>query len=344
MNASCAGGDREVIRFQPSTRPMLSVVVHTEEEFDWNGVYDRNAVGVTHMREIGRFQSVCDDAAIVPTYVVDYPIASQAEAFEPLRRFAFDGRALIGTHLHPWVSPPYEEPLTRRNSFPGNLPRRIEYDKLSRLTDQIVDTFGTRPTVYLAGRYGVGANTPDILTALGYEVDLSCCVPMDFSAEDGPDFSSFSSDPYWFGGGRRLLGLPCTGGFVGWLPAGQRLAHRLAIDPRVGRFRLSGVLARLRAVERLGLTPEVFVNAELRRLTRKLLRDGMRSFVFYLHSPSVSAGRTPYTRDDEDVRKLLANCADFFRFFKEELNGVAMTPLQVKAAVGAIPMGLHSEG
>jgi len=213
----------------------------------------------------------------------------------------------------------------------------MEYEKLSQLTDQISDTFGARPTVYLAGRYGVGANTPDILEALGYEVDLSCCVPMDFSAEDGPDFSSFTSDPYWFGGGRRLLGLPSTGGFVGWLPGGKRLAHRVAMDPRVGRLRLSGVLARLRAVERLGLTPEVFVKAELLRLTQKLLREGVRAFVFYLHSPSVSAGRTPYTRDDEDVRKLLANCAAFFRFFKEELNGVSKTPLEVKAAADANP-------
>jgi hypothetical protein len=312
---------------------MLSVVVHTEEEFDWNDGYNRNAVGVTHMREIGRFQSVCDAAAIVPTYVVDYPIASQPEGFEPLRRFAAAGRALIGAHLHPWVSPPYEEPVTRRNSFPGNLPRQMEYEKLSRLTDQISVTFGGRPTVYLAGRYGIGANTPEILEALGYEVDLSRCVPMDFSTEDGPDFSPFTSDPYWFGGGRRLLGLPCTGGFVGWLPAGKRLAHRVATDPRVGRLRLSGVLARLRAVERLGLTPEVFVNAELRRLTKRLLRKGLRVFVFYLHSPSVSAGRTPYTRDDEDVRKLLANCAAFFRFFKDDLNGASMTPIEIKAAI-----------
>ena len=108
-----------------------------------------------------------------------------------------------------------------RNSYPGNLPRELEREKLARLTDRITERFGTRPTVYLAGRYGLGPNTATILEELGYEVDLSPCVPMDFTADGGPDYSGATNHPYWFGEGRRLLGLPCSGDFVGWMPGNR---------------------------------------------------------------------------------------------------------------------------
>ena len=165
--------ERELIRLDPASRPILVVVIHTEEEFDWDKPHDRNATGVAHMRHIDRAQNVFDEFGIVPNYVVDYPIATQAEAFGPLKVYADAGRALIGAHLHPWVSPPHEEEVNARNSYPGNLPRALEHEKLRMLTEQIAAAFGTRPQTYLAGRYGFGPNTGEILESLGYEVDIS---------------------------------------------------------------------------------------------------------------------------------------------------------------------------
>ena len=124
---------RELIHINPETKPILVVVIHTEEEFDWSKPHDRNATGVTHIRHIDPAQRVFDEFGIVPNYVVDYPIAAQAEAFGPLKVYADAGRALIGAHLHPWVSPPFDEELNARNSYPGNLPRALEQEKLSLL-------------------------------------------------------------------------------------------------------------------------------------------------------------------------------------------------------------------
>ena len=321
---------RELIHVPAASRPILSVVIHTEEEFDWEGKFDRSATGVTHLRHMYRVQEVCDTYGLVPTYVVDYPVAAQEAGYRPLREFAADGRALIGAHLHPWVSPPHTEEVCPRNSYPGNLPRGLEYEKLARLTESIAASFGRRPTVYLAGRYGFGPNTAAILEELGYEVDVSAFVPMDFTADHGPDYSSYTNHPYWFGNRRRLLGLCCTGAFVGWLPAAKRLAHRLVSHPRLRWARLGGVLSRLRALERIALTPEGFHPAELRRLSRSLLKQGFRVFVFCFHSPSVHPGFTPYVRDEQDLRAFLATCHDYFAFFRKELNGVAMTTLEIR--------------
>ena len=212
---------RKLIHLPADTRPILTVVIHTEEEFDWGKPYDRRATGVEHMRHIERAQAIFDEYGIVPNYVIDYPIASQDIAIRPLKAFADSGRALIGAHLHPWVSPPFGEEVNVRNSYPCNLPRALEADKLGRLTEKIAESFGASPLTYLAGRYGFGSNTGRILEDLGYQVDISPAVPIDFSADGGPDYSAYSSDPYWFGEKRKLLGLPGTRWLRG-LAAGRR--------------------------------------------------------------------------------------------------------------------------
>jgi hypothetical protein len=322
--------ERELIHIDPESRPILVVVIHTEEEFDWGKPHDRKATGVAHMRHIDRAQSVFDSFGIVPNYVVDYPIAAQAEAFGPLKVYADAGRALIGAHLHPWVSPPFDEELNARNSYPGNLSHALEQEKLRVLTGRIAEAFGAPPLTYLAGRYGFGPNTGEILEALGYEVDISAAASIDYSADGGPDYSGYTSDPFWFGHSRRLLGLPGSGGYVGWLRAGGTPLYRRLTQPWLRRARVSGAVARLRLLERIRLSPEDYSEPEMRRLTQSLMADGVRVFVFSFHSPSVMPGGTPYVRSDADLKRFLEKCRRYFDFFLRELGGTAMTPLGVK--------------
>src|SRR5262249_44743609 len=53
--------ERELIELPRETRPILTVVVHTEEEFDWGKPHDRNATSVQHMRHIGHAQRIFDE-------------------------------------------------------------------------------------------------------------------------------------------------------------------------------------------------------------------------------------------------------------------------------------------
>jgi len=39
------------------------------------------------------------------------------------------------------------------------------------------------------------------------------------------------------------------------------------------------------------------------------------------HSPSLEPGNTPYTRSEEDVRRLLDWLDEFYTFFREETGG-----------------------
>ena len=311
------------------TRPILSVVIHTEEEFDWNREHSRTEIGVEHMRHIGRAQEIFDAYGIVPNYVIDYPIASQPLGYEILRRYQNEGRALIGTHLHPWVSPPLSEPLTRANTYPGNLPRELEYQKLRLLTETIEHNFGRRPLTYLAGRYGNGPNSAAILEELGYEVDISIAPPIDYSSDGGPDYSGYTADPFWFGRERKLLGLPGGGSYAGWLKSAGTPFYRLITHPKLNWARLPGITSRLRAFERIRLSPEDYTLAEMQRMTRAMLNEGQRIFVFSFHSPSVHPGYTPYVRNEADLSRFLDKTRGYFEWFMRELNGQSMTPLEI---------------
>ena len=69
---------------------------------------------------------------------------------------------------------------------------------------------------------------------------------------------------------RKLLGLPGTGGYVGWLRAGGTPFYKAVTSPGMRRIRVGGVFARLRLVERIRLSPEDYSEPEMRRLTRTL--------------------------------------------------------------------------
>lgn len=321
------------MRLPASARPVLFVVVDTEEEFDWSASFDRRNTSVQHMLVIDSLQSVFDEFGVRPVYVCDYPIATQRESIDALSKIHGSGRCEIGAHLHPWVTPPHDEEVNAHNSYPGNLPRELELAKLRALTHALETNFGVRPRSYKAGRYGFGPHTAAALAELGYTVDLSPCPPFDLGADGGPDWSAFPVDPYWHGASGELLVVPTTGAYVGFARGLGHGFYRLTTSPALRGARVPGILSRLGAFERLHLSPEGYLGEHHRRITRTLLASGVRTFTFALHSPSVLPGCTPYVRTESDKRAFLDACRRYFEFFLRELGGVTMTPLEFRATL-----------
>jgi hypothetical protein len=314
-----------------SAPPALIVVVDTEEAFDWSAPFDPASRNVTHMASIHRVQEVFDELGVVPCYLVSYPIVAQDAGFGPLASYLEAGRAIVGAHLNPWVTPPHLEQLTPVNSYPGNLPRELEAAKLAALVAQIERALGVRPTIYKAGRHGKGPNTEAILEEEGFEIDMSPAPPMDYRAVGGPDYRRESPRPHRFGRNRRLLCLPGTGAFVGGLSGLGPALHPLLAHPAVGGLRPLAIASRLRLLERLRLTPEGFTLSEMLRLTRALLARGQRTFVLSFHSPSVVPGNTPYVRSDADLAAFLERLRGFLAAFQRDLHGCFVTPQALEA-------------
>jgi len=325
----------EVVRLPDHDAPILMVVVVAEEEFDWSKEFDRSATSVTAIPRLARAQAVFDEFGIVPTYPVDYPVVANDEAAGLLREIADDGRCVLGAHLHPWVTPPFEEEVCVSNSFPGNLDPRLEAEKLDVLLERMEGAFGKRPDVYQAGRYGFGPNTTEILRQRGFVIDLSATPPFDFGEQNGPDFSAVPPDPFWLDRPGGLLEIPMSGAYVGYVRRGSHRLYRTITSPTLRWARLPGILARLRAVERMRLTPEGLSLDDLRRLTRALLDRGTQVLAFSYHAPSLKPGCTPYVRSEAELERFQDCCRRFFEYVLGELGGVTMTPTEFRRrAVG----------
>lgn len=320
---------RKDITLPEEMPPQLVVVIDTEEEFDWSAEPDARANQVSAMAYIDRVQDIFNEYGVRPCYVIDYPVASQATGYALLKQFSEKGQCEIGAHLHPWVNPPQEEVLSRPNTYPGNLPESLERRKLEILRDTIKENLGVSPVAYKAGRYGFGPNTTGILQALGFNIDLSVCPPLDSRGDGGPDYRRFDAHPFWFGGAERpILELPCTGGFIGWASAAAIPLYEAALKFR--QFKAPGILSRLAAVDRLMLSPEGFSSAEHIKLSRALYNQGLRTFTWSFHSPSVVPGNTAYVQNDTQLREFLDSFRRFFDFFFNELDGEASTPTRIR--------------
>jgi len=311
--------------------PMLVVVVDTEAEFDWESACSRRAMGVGSVKCQYRAQRIFEKYGVRPTFVLDYPVSSTPEAYEIIRDLHRAGACEVGAHLQPWDNPPLVEQITDENSYPGNLPTGLEREKLVRLTRCIEANIGVRPRIYKAGRYGVGRATAGILAELGYEIDVSVVPGDNLSGEHGPDFSRCGASPYWFGADPALLEISFSTGYTGLFAYTGTLASMLTMNECLKTLHVPGILARLRLIERIKLTPEGISFEEQRRLTRALLRQGHRVFSFSYHSPSLAPGNTPYVRDEDDLRAFLQRIEQYLRFFIEEVGGRAATPFEIKA-------------
>jgi hypothetical protein len=314
-------GEARVMNPRRTTEPpRLVAVVHTEEEFDWNAPFARDAVATTHARHLDRGQALFARHGIKPIYAVGYPIARDPTAVAILRGYRAAGAATIGAHLHPWVTPPFDEPLGPATSYPGNLPAATERAKLETLTETIAEAFGERPRIYLAGRYGIGPNTAAILESLDYRVDLSPSPPFDFRAQGGPDFRDYGLAPRRLG---RILQVPHSAAHVGWLADWAGARALWAREDRLGRTvrRLTG---RTGLLSRVRLSPEGADLRALRGLVDTLLRQAVDPLVLSFHSPSLAAGFTPYVRTEADLQRFLATIDDFLGWFRQERGGVGI--------------------
>jgi len=312
-------------------RPLLCVIVDTEEEFDWCQPLSRANRSVTAIPAQARAQAVFARFNVVPTYAVTHPVASDPEAAGFLRGELEAGRCALGAHLHPWVTPPDAETVTPYTSYAGNLPADLERRKLAGLTETIAAAFGRRPRVFKAGRYGLGPNTPATLEALGYSVDASIVPYTSFAADGGPDFRAATPVPARLPGSRDVLALPLTVGFAGLLRGlGPRLQGPV-FAPRAVRWRLPGLLARSGLLERIRLSPEGARFRDHRRVTRALHAQGVRVFTYSYHSPSLAPGHTPYVRDAADLAAFLDDLTRYLAFFRETLAGLPVTPAELHA-------------
>ncbi len=314
-------------------KPTLLVTIDTEEEGLWSGTFQVRDNTVRNIRGVPRFQELCDEFAVRPTYLVDTPVAHDEEAVERLCGIQNGGRCEIGAHLHPWCAPPFEEEVNRRNSYLCNLPAELQREKLTRLTESIEEQFGRRPTSFRAGRYGLDIIGARILHELGYLVDSSVTPFTDHSHDDGPNFEDAPFQPYFIDGNELtranasgfMLEVPVSVGFNrSNFRATQALLKR-AKHPWLRSLHPVGVLDRLRIVQRLKFGPEQSNAAQMKRLADHYLKAGAPCVVMMFHSSSLVPGHSPYVPDARRLETFYSDLSETFEYCRGRLELTSQT-------------------
>ena len=315
--------------------PTLAVVVDTEAEFDWNQPFDRDQTAVANIQEQGRAQEIFDRYGLRPFYLVDYPVASDPAAVAVLSAYSQRGACHIGAHLQPWTTPPFDEDVTTYNSYVGNLPQELEEAKLVALRDRIVESFGTAPRSFKAGRYGLGATTFQTLAACGFTVDFSLMPGASYAATGGPDFRGIAPVPYTVAGaGAALLAVPMTRNYSGALAGRSSVGDFVGNTGWARRVGLPGIMARTGLLNCVPLSPEGVSADEACTLIDSMLRRGFRTFVLHYHSSSLLPGYTPYAQTTAERDTIVERISTIVRYFVEQRGGMPGLP-------GAVETRLH---
>ena len=285
-------------------RPLCALAVDAEEDFDWEHPVSSTKYSTECMRNLSDLQSIAGAYGLRPTYLLTYPVLEDEEAVRGLQRYFARGECDLGLQLHPWVTPPLEGPTTIDASFAGNLAPELEERKLLVLKGKFEARFGFSPTVYRAGRYGLGPFTAALLERHGFEVDVSLAPRTRATSEGGPDFQHFDCTPFWFGAHRRILELPLCRSLVGWGGRPAFACYQSLSPTQFPGPQLTSMLTRARAAERLTLSPEGNDFHAMSRLVHSLVKRRQAVMTVSLHSSSLALGRSPYVRSRADLHGL----------------------------------------
>lgn len=281
-------------------RPVCCLAIDAEEDFDWDLPVRHSSYSTKCMRRIADLREVTAAYGLRPTYLLTYPVLEDADVVRIIRHQHERGECDMGIQLHPWVTPPFDEP-SGEGSYLGNLADGVEEKKLVALMDRFRAVFGMMPVTFRAGRYGLSRVTTSLLERFGFTIDTSVAPRTDFRATGGPDFSAYECEAFWFGQERALLELPLCRSLVGWSGGWAPWLYEAAAAPSLSRWRPLSVLSRLRCAERITLSPEGNDYAAMWRFVRQRRSLGQTVFSLSFHSSSLWPGRNPYVRDRRDL-------------------------------------------
>jgi hypothetical protein len=317
-----------------SAAPSVLIGIDTEADDQWSA-RGRQQNEVQNAARLPALQQLCDEYAVRPTYLVTHEMATRDLSRGVLRDLLASGRCEIGTHLHPWSSPPFRPEDLTAHTYPHNLPPELLERQLRELTQTITSEIGVRPTTYRAGRNGFDGGTLPVLERLGYTVDTSVDPLFNERRKGGMRFAGAPLVPYHPAyddvtrpGGSSILEVPITAATLPRLPKPlEALYATLPAIPYRGALKRTG----LRAV---WLRPSYSSVPDMLRFASALHADRVPCFNIIFHSSELLPGGSPYTPDEASVTRFLSDLRRLLEHLKG-LGAVGRTYAEFGAAWAA---------
>jgi len=309
----------------------IFITIDTEED-SWDQ-WRRNENPVENVKRLTMLQEIFNRYRAIPTYLVNFPVVNDEESCRVIKGLYHNHGCEIGTHIHPWNTPPFLEDINARNSMICNLPEKLIYEKIGRLHCLIKNRLGLEPKCFRAGRWGFGPVVGKCIFELGYQIDTSITPFVDWTYENGPDFTEASPFPYRFNPveilrkdpNGPLLEIPPTIGFLQKNFGRCARFRKWVLSSRLSRYHFLGFIDRLRLINFRWLSPELSSSLDMIRLARSFIAQGHRCLSMSFHSNSLLPGSNPFVRNDRELDVFLSNIALFLEFASE--NDFEFSPL-----------------
>ena len=308
------------------------VGIDTEADDQWSE-QGRREMAVRNAERLPELQRLFERFGVRPSYVVTWEMATRDTSAAVLRELRAGGRCEIGTHLHPWSSPPFRPEDLAGHSYPHNLPPELLERQLRELTAVIEERIGVRPTSYRAGRNGFDGRTLPILEQLGYTVDTSVDPLFNERRKRGMLFAGAPLDPYHPDpsdvcrpGASKILEIPISSATQPSLPKPLE-----ALYARLEPIRWRGGLKRL-GLRPVWLRPSYTALPDALRFAERLAREGRPCANIIFHSSELLPGGSPYTPDAASVTRFLDDLSRLLEHLTERLGARGATYAEFAAA------------
>jgi len=301
-------------------RQTVKILVSVDTEED-NWAATQEPATVENIRALPKAHELMTRLGLRPTYFVNYPVVTTEWSKDIIRNLHQSGHCEIGAHLHPWNTPPLEEPFTPENTMMKNLPGSLQKEKLAVLTAAISEATGQRPTSFRAGRFGLDAVGVRALIELGYKVDSSVTPFVDWTEySQGADFSRAPYVRYSLDG-RSKIDTPCEAGPILEVPIScgftrrpfgwRGRVHRILESRQIRRFKLLGLASKTGIVRRVVGSPETDGIEDLVRLAKSLVASHVDYLHLFFHSSSLIPGNSPFVQTEKEAQALTACISEF---------------------------------
>jgi hypothetical protein len=318
------------------------VTIDTEGDNQWDHGRD---LTVENIRFVPRFQALCEEFGIKPTYLVTSEVCQDSYAKVLFTELILKECAEVGAHLHSWTTPPFLDSEGFRendanHAFASELPYDLLNNKIANLTEQIYASFGKRPTSFRSGRYGFNQEVAKSLAANSYIVDSSVTPFVSWSehkgipgGKGGPDFIDSPAFPfkYSFPDG-TITEIPIT-----ILPTrvpltlSNKLAHYYFRNVN-DSLALRGLRKLFFSNQPIWLRPVPGTDLKLlAQLVNVTIARRLPFITMMFHSSELMPGCSKYRPDSNSVEELYRLLSGFFKLLRT--RGIASATL-TQAAQG----------
>lgn len=305
------------------------ITIDTEADNQWQ---EDSKLEVKNLEHIPRFQELCEKYGMKPVYLCTTEVVA-SDAFENyFMKYEAAGTAEIGTHLHPWSTPPFADNFNSNKTYPSELPLELFEKKMKVLTDDIAGKIDRNPVSYRAGRWGFKCEHVSVLKKLGYKIDCSVTPYLSWESSigqrsGGPDFRELSPAPFYLSE-KSLLEKESDGLLE--VPATVLLKNNCLVKNDFIRKAFiqnrTNIICRI-AAKVLNIGPHwlrPYPAADSRQLTyicEEAKRQKLPCVELMFHSSELLPGGSFFNSDSSAIEQLYKKLEDLFCYFKE--NSIA---------------------